>query len=90
MFVIQRGIPKLYKGFKIILEDGAEDYGPLAESFLRKYMDVVDRSFGIRYENGHFMMGDKILKVYGDNIMLDDEVYVGIVRSVEVNYRQKS
>ena len=23
MFVIQRGIPKLYKGFKIILEDSA-------------------------------------------------------------------
>ena len=54
------------------------DCGPLAESFLRKYMDdVVDRSFGIRYENGHFMMADKILKIYGDNIMLDDEVYVG-------------
>ena len=54
------------------------DYGSLAESFLRKYMDdAVDRSFGIRYENGHFMMGDKILKLYGDNIMLDDEVYVG-------------
>ena len=27
------------------------DYGPLAESFLQMYMgDVVDRSFGIRYE----------------------------------------
>ena len=39
--------------------------------------DAVDRSSGIRYENGHFMMGDKILKIYGDNIMLDDEVYVG-------------
>ena len=25
MFVIQRGIPKLYNGFKIILEDGAEE-----------------------------------------------------------------
>ena len=25
MFVSQRGIPKLYKGFKIILEDGAEE-----------------------------------------------------------------
>ena len=38
------------------------DYGPLAESFLWKYMDdAVDRSFGIHYENGHFMMGDKIL-----------------------------
>ena len=25
MFVIQREIPKVYKGFKIILEDGAEE-----------------------------------------------------------------
>ena len=25
MFVIQREIPKLYKGFKAILEDGAEE-----------------------------------------------------------------
>ena len=37
--------------------------------------DAVDRSFGIRYENGHFMMDDIILKIY--NIVLDDEVYVG-------------
>ena len=54
------------------------DYGPLAESFLRKYMDdAVDTSFGRRYENGHFTMGDKTLTIHGDNIMLDDEVYVG-------------
>ena len=53
------------------------DYGLLAESFLRKYMDgVVDRSFGIRYENGHFMMTDKVFKIHGDNIMLDDKVDV--------------
>ena len=51
------------------------DLGPLAETLLRKCMDdVVDRSFGMRYENGHFMMGDK----NGDNIMLDEEVYVGM------------
>ena len=25
MLVIQRGIPKLYKGFKVILEDGTEE-----------------------------------------------------------------
>ena len=44
--------------------------------------DGVDRWFGIRYENGHFMMGDKILKIHGDNVMLDDGVYVGTSRSV--------
>ena len=36
--------------------------------------DVVDRSFGVRYENGHFMMGDKILKLYGDKFMLERPV----------------
>ena len=54
------------------------DYGALDESFLRKYADdAVDKSFGIRYENGTFMMGDKILKMHGHNIMLDDEINVG-------------
>ena len=28
MFVIPRRIPKLYKGFKIILEDGTEEIPP--------------------------------------------------------------
>ena len=53
--------------------------------------DAVDRSFGIRYENGHFMMGDKILKMYGDNIILGDEVYVGTSGLwTLINYRQTS
>ena len=61
---------------------------PLAESILRKYMDdAVDRSFGIRYENGHFMMGDKILKIYGDNIMLDNEVYLVLKRTPKKTMR---
>ena len=39
------------------------DYGPLAETFLRNYMDdTVDRSFYTHYENGHFMMGGKCSK----------------------------
>ena len=52
-------------------ETGVSDYGPLAEEFIRKYMDdTVDNTFGICF-------GDKIIKIQGDNIALGDEVYVG-------------
>ena len=48
------------------------DYGPLAESFLWEYMDdTVDKSFGIRYESG-----DKVIKLQGDNIKIDGEMYM--------------
>ena len=50
-------------------------YGPLAETFLQKYMDSdkkqVDTTFGIRYDNGIPMIGDKVMMIE------DDEVYVG-------------
>ena len=52
--------------------------GPLAETFLQKYMDdTVDKTFGIRYESGKFMIGDKVIKVRGDNIEIDGEMYMG-------------
>ena len=55
-------------------------YGPLAESFIQMYMDPdqqVDTTFGIRYQDGNPMMGDKIVKIEGDNIVIGDEVYIG-------------
>ena len=39
--------------------------------------DAVDGTFGIRYQNDKFVIGDQIIKIQGDNIALDDEVYVG-------------
>ena len=53
-------------------------YGPLAETFLQKYMDdSVDKTFDIRYESGKFTIGDKVIKIRGDNIEIDGEMYMG-------------
>ena len=60
-------------------------YGPLAESFLQKYMDhkksQIDTTFGIRYEDGDWTIGNKRIKINGDDITIDVEVYDGNVNS---------
>ena len=54
------------------------DYRPFAEIFLQKYMDdSVDKTIGIRYENGHFMSEGKVMKIRSDNIEISGETYVG-------------
>ena len=48
--------------------------GPLAEEFLPKYMDPrkgTDTTFGIRYESGIPMIGNKEIKIDGDDIIVD-------------------
>ena len=53
--------------------------------FLQKYMDSVkkqvDTTFGIRYDNGVPVVGGNVIKIDGDNIVIDayddDDVYVG-------------
>ena len=57
-------------------------YGPLTDSFLQKYMDPnrrnqVDTTFGIRYEDDVWMIGNKQIKIDGDDIIIDREVYDG-------------
>ena len=57
-------------------------HGPLTESFIQKYMDPkkfgIDTTFGIRYENdGVWMIGNKAVKINGDDIVIDGEVYDG-------------
>ena len=39
--------------------------------------DTVDKTFGIRFKNGKFVIGNKIIKIQDDNIVIDNEVYVG-------------
>jgi len=57
--------------------------GPLAESFLEKYMDPkqsqIDKTFGIRFEKRDgWMIGNKHININGDDIIMDDgEVYDG-------------
>ena len=55
----------------------ADYYGPLTEAFIRNYMDdAVDKTFGIRFKNGKFVIGNKIIKIQGDNIVIGNEVYI--------------
>ena len=45
----------------------ADWHGPLAEAFIRNYMDdAVDKTFGIRFKSGKFMIGNKVIKIQGD------------------------
>ena len=55
-------------------------YGSLAARFYRNYLNPngqVDKTFGIRYEDGQFMIEEKLIGIVGDNIVMDDEVYIG-------------
>ena len=55
--------------------------GPYTEEFLNKYStrsNEIDTIFGIRYENGPWMIGNKQIKIDEyDDIRIDDELYVG-------------
>ena len=60
------------------------NFGPYTDEFLKKYLDLdtrgsqIDTTFGIRYENGPWMIGDKQIKIDDDDdIRIDDEIYVG-------------
>lgn len=58
-------------------------FGPNAEAFLSAYLNPdtrnkqVDTTFGIRYENGPWMIGNKQIKFEGDDIKIDGEIYEG-------------
>ena len=55
-----------------------EVHGSLAEEFLQKYMDPrkgIDTTFGIRYESGIPMIGNKEIKIDGDDVIVDGSRY---------------
>ena len=37
----------------------------------------MDKTFGIRYEDGKPTIGDEVIDIVGDNIVIVDEVYIG-------------
>ena len=43
--------------------------------------DIVDKTIGIRFKNGKFLIDTKIIKIeikiQGDNIVFGNEIYVG-------------
>ena len=39
--------------------------------------DTVDKTFGIRFKNGKFLIGNKIIKIQDHNFIIGNEIYVG-------------
>ena len=60
-----------------------DNLGPNAETFIANYLNPdtrnnqVDTTFGIRYENGPWMIGNKQIKIEGDDIKIEGEIYEG-------------
>ena len=53
-------------------------YGPIAARFLQESLNKNnDNTFGIYSEQGKLMMGDKGVRVQGDDILIGDEMYLG-------------
>ena len=74
----------LHKRRRVDVEYGTFNdgyYGPLARAFKAKVLSRnpdVDTSFGIYFTpDGRTMMGKKYVKIYGDDIIVDNEVYNG-------------
>ena len=73
---------ELYHKRPRLNEDYESDgYGPLARAFKIKLLmrdPDVDTSFGLYFsEDGNTKMGSKIVKIVGDNLIVDNEVYTG-------------
>ena len=64
-------------------DDGEEDedvfVGHFAEQYLRKYdsMSGSDNTFGLRYKDGKFYIGNKEAKIKENNIILGEKEYAG-------------
>ena len=79
-----------------------EQFGPLAQDFLKDYMNEekrqreIDSSFGFRYANGEWKIGDKrVLLNPDDSMFIDGETYAGtpgfwslVTRKMPKNYTQ--
>ena len=64
--------------------DPKPEFGPLAQHFIRQYMDEdmrqkeIDTSFGIRFANDEWKIGDqRVLLNPDDSMLIDDETYPG-------------
>ena len=83
-------------------QDIDQQFGPLAKDFLNDYLDEekrqreIDSSFGFRYEDNEWKIGDKQVLLHPDDSMLiDGETYAGtpgfwslVTRKVPKSYTQ--
>ena len=70
----QQQQPQLAAPKKIIGE-----IGEIAEQYLRKFTskDDVDRVFGLYDKNGQFYIGDKVVQIDNNNLVINNEEYRG-------------
>ena len=57
-----------------------DEYGPLASEWRIKMLErdpEVDTSFAIRFHNGNTAMGNKAVKIVGDDLIVGNERYEG-------------
>jgi len=70
-----------YKRSRLNEDYESDGYGPLAREFKIKILmrdPDVDTSFGLYFsEDGHTKMGNKLVKIVGDNLIVDNEFYTG-------------
>ena len=72
-----------HKRLRLNEDYGSDSYGPLARQFKFKILTRdpdVDTSFGLYFsgEDGHTTkMGNKIVKIVGDNLIVNNDVYTG-------------
>ena len=58
----------------------SDDYDPLAKKWFQKYLDAnssLDTTFGIRLIHGKPMMGDEVIEIDGNNIVINGETNQG-------------
>ena len=53
--------------------------GPIAKRYLSRFVgkEDVDKTFGLYNKHGNFYIGDKMVQIVDDNLIIDDEEYEG-------------
>lgn len=87
---VKDGISKLneitfpaYPSIKGTKEEGEEEnkqfIGPIAEAHLRKFASKseADRTYGLYDKHGAFYIGNKMVRIKNDNLIVDGEEYEG-------------
>jgi len=60
-------------------QDTNIDIGPIAAQYLRKFTskEGVDKTYGLYDKHGNFYIGDKMVQILDNNLIIDDKDYQG-------------